>query len=468
MHTAPSKAAAVFVHGFGSSPACWDGLCALLEQDDAVTSRFDLHLFEYPTALVNTVPVLQRIPRLAELAEKLKDYLDSEPFWNRDVTLIGHSQGGLVIHAYLRHMLSEAEARQLEPVRQVITFATPHGGSTTLPFLRRVLARVFDNPQERALRVLDPETAEVVRTVKERAATASEATATSWPVPVYCFGGLSDKVVPEASAKGPFKSSKMLSGDHFTILRPKDRQDDRYAEFTEVLLDPGHPKVFEIERYETRIAVRPVPRQAFTVKLGDGAFREVETDNVCELRRTVQFARGNRCRSLFNIRYSSSSGSAFTYSTSHQNEARHIANEYEKSGDKIDFKFAPRPKRPHEKYALGLEIYNGFGRGRRDVHFHLGPNTVGGLARYRSLTYELDLSAYVRSGYAVPSAPRLYLHREDPGNCRSCLTRRNELEPIPPAAEDARGLWRWELFNLREGVVDVVWDVAQEEKADAT
>jgi len=458
-----SKAVIVFVHGFGSSKDCWDHLLEKLRDDKNITSRFDFDCFGYPTPRFNVNP-LQRIPRLKEVSKRLKEYLDSEKFWNREITLVGHSQGGLVIHAYIENMLTKGYGRQLEWIRQIITFATPHYGSTTLFFLRRFVYWLFDNPQERSLRVLDPDTAEIVGAVAQRAAETSEANELNWPIAVHCFGGLRDNVVLDSSAKGPFRNYKPLEGNHFTILKPEDREDDRYREFTEALLDPvGHPHVFEVEHYKTTIAVSPVPMQKFKIKLGEDNYREVETDNTCELTRTVRFARNNQCQSRFRIRYLAFGGSCFVPRVSHKNEAGQLASEYEQSaGTKVDFLFTPEPKRPDEEYALSLTIYNGFGEGRRDVHFHLGPISVGGMAYYRKLIYELDLSKYIELGYAVTSAPVLYWHPKDPGNCSGCKDLRTPLRRVQPVAENVQGLWRWELANVREGVVDLVWDVARE------
>ena len=462
----PSKAVIVFVHGFGSSGGCWTPLMKLLREDEAINSRFDFDSFDYSTLLFDFHP-LRRIPSLKDVSEKLREHLDSEKFRDRQLTLVGHSQGGLVIHAYLKDMLTNGQGRKLKWNRQVITLATPHLGSTTASLLRRLVFRFFDNPQERTLRVHDPATAEIVGTVVQRAAETNKADDLNWPIPVYCFGGLRDDVVVKASAQGPFANYKPLEGDHSKILVPKDRQDDRYRELAEILLDPvGHPHVFEVEHYKTTIALSPVAMQKCRIKLGEGQVREVETDNLCELTRTVQFARNNRCQSRFKIRYLAFGGSCFTTKfISHKNEAGQLASEYEQSaGTKLDYLFTPRSESPDEEYMLGLTIYNGFGEGRRDIHFHLGPNSVGGMAYYRKLTYELDLSKYMEAGYVVTSAPTLYWHSEDPGNCRECKNLRTPGKRVQPVAESVQGLWRWELVNVRDGVADLVWDVAPAEE----
>ncbi|MCW5784607.1 MAG: alpha/beta fold hydrolase [Nitrospirales bacterium] len=452
-----SRGVIVFVHGFGSSRACWDALVPLLQSDRAITERFDLDFFEYPTDWVTLKPT-ERIPGHKELAQKFHAFLASERFPNREMTLIGHSQGGLIIHAYLNYMVEEGWGKQLESIRQVITFATPHYGSNLFSGLRRLFSRFIDNPQERRLRTLDEDMSDVVRNVNNRIATTHQADGAHWPIPVFCFGGLSDNVVPKASAQGPFVRYTPLTGNHSTILAPANRDDDRYRELKGVLLDPvGHPHVFEIEHYDTTIVVGPVERRTFTVNLGEGRTREIETDNVCELNRTVRFANNNTCQQEFKMRYLAFNGSCFEADTSHDNAAGQLKSEY-RAGEKIDFLFVPKLKAPTERYSLGLKIYNGFEAGRTDVHFHLGPKSIGARAYYRTLTYTLDLSRYIASGMTV-TPPRFYLHHHDPGDCAKCQNRRKQGTQILPHSEPRDGVWHWELHNIRQGVTDLFWDI---------
>src|SRR5215467_14294921 len=91
----------VFVHGFGSSPQCWEPLLALLKDDPQVISRFDRVCFQYPTRWAELHP-LRRIPRIKEIADSLREFLESPSLAvYEEVTLVGHSQGGLVILGHL-------------------------------------------------------------------------------------------------------------------------------------------------------------------------------------------------------------------------------------------------------------------------------------------------------------------------------------------------------------------------------
>lgn len=90
------KRLAVFVHGYGSSSKCWDTLFKLLKGDSTVVSEMDLICFEYPTKWF-FARVLQRIPRIQEVAGLLAEFLRGQSVDHNDITLVGHSQGGLVI-----------------------------------------------------------------------------------------------------------------------------------------------------------------------------------------------------------------------------------------------------------------------------------------------------------------------------------------------------------------------------------
>src|SRR5207249_6138802 len=172
----------------------------------------------------------RRIPRLEEIARALRDTLDSPEYRCREVTLVGHSQGGLVIQAYLAFVLGDAEGEKLRNLRQVIFLATPSAGSTTALSLRVFMASLFHNPQEITLRVLNPEVGNMRNRVRERIVAATRDSDKEWRVPIHAFCGLEDNVVVEDSARGVFDNVKSVPGTHFSIVTPKDAEDRRYKE----------------------------------------------------------------------------------------------------------------------------------------------------------------------------------------------------------------------------------------------
>ena len=61
--------------------------------------------------------------------------------------------------------------------------------------------------------------------------------------------------------------------------------------------------VFQVERYEIVIAVRPTPKEEVRVRHG-AKQRLVRCDNRAEIRREVHFAHSNSCSDLNAIRLS--------------------------------------------------------------------------------------------------------------------------------------------------------------------
>src|SRR5262245_32042471 len=299
---ATPKGVVLFVHGFGSSSKSWQPLLNLFEEDARITSRYDFMTWDYPTTWVN-LSVLGRIPRLQELGRGLGDRIALDDIQDRELTLVGHSQGGLVIQSWIAEMLQRGEGSRLKHVRQVVLFATPSHGSTVAMGLRRILSTFFTNPQERTLRVLSPEIADIVDVIRSRVVEATKDGDNSWRIPIHAFCGLEDGIVLEASARGVFDSVFSVRGNHFTILQPVDAQDDRYRGFADLLLDPGgHTQRFEIDEYTTVLRVEPRDNAQIAVK-SERNPRTVTYDNYATMNRSVRFARRNRCKNQFMIRY---------------------------------------------------------------------------------------------------------------------------------------------------------------------
>ena len=60
------------------------------------------------------------------------------------------------------------------------------------------------------------------------------------------------------ATRGVFDNIKEVKGTHFSIIQPSDRPDARYAEFVELLLEPGgHAHRFDVETYECVVRVEP-------------------------------------------------------------------------------------------------------------------------------------------------------------------------------------------------------------------
>jgi hypothetical protein len=450
MPAEPDKEIVLFVHGFGSSHKCWSRMIELLEEDPAVAQRYEFRTWDYPTKWVE-LNLLGRIPSLRELGRALGDELDSPRYHKRRLTLVGHSQGGLIIQSYFASLVQGQEAARLSNIRQAIFLATPSEGSTTGWNLRLLLSTLIHNPQEATLRVLNPDIAEMRSVIQQRILSATADTASCWRVPIHAFCGLQDNVVPEASARGPFGSVKRVPGDHFSILKPTNRNDPRYAEFAELLIEPvGHPNRFEVDSYETVLRVEP--RNKESIRTANKNARTVEYENYAVIRRSVRFARGNRCRNRFTIHYRTRKDGYVVGHISHTNEVPpQEEGRWEDSGTGYRFDFTPEAD---QVYCLEVQVYGGFDAGYRDIHFHLGDQ-----AHFRKMRYELNLAKYLGAQYLVSEEPRLYL---TPGTCRcqELGVRRPVLDPVPMASQ-SNGRYTWELEDVDNATIDLVWDVSR-------
>jgi pimeloyl-ACP methyl ester carboxylesterase len=148
----PGRIPVVFVHGTASSPARWAEMFNELQNDPRLRPRYQFWFFTYETGN----PLLYSAMRLRESLETALRTVDpgSQDPALRQMVLIGHSQGGLLvklmvvdleaaIRAQLGSVLENPQVREetrefarrlvavrpLPFVRQVIFLATPHRGS---------------------------------------------------------------------------------------------------------------------------------------------------------------------------------------------------------------------------------------------------------------------------------------------------------------------------------------------------
>lgn len=449
------KASIIFVHGFGSSNSCWDQLISLLSKDERITSEFDFKRFEYASDWFEFNPA-RRIPRLQEISRSLREFIDSPEFYNRELTLVGHSQGGLVIQSYLAEILQAGEGEKLKALRQVILLATPNSGSTFFSSVRKLLSIFFFfTPQERTLRELDPVIADIRKVIIERVVGTKDRSAISWPIPIHSFIGLRDRVVKEASARTPFTAETELDADHSSIICPPNAEDRRYTEFVEALLEPsGHTNVFEVDSYDTSISAEPtIKKLEFKCKSCEKT-RTVHTDNVGQMIRTVKFSPKNQCKLLFTIKYRMTCpGGCIEYFASHNNEAEaEEIGRYEDQGQEIAFKFTPQI---NETYWMKVDIYGGLGNGHRDICFHIGKD---GYCKNRS--YTLDLTRYVAAGYAITQSPRIYYYPDDPAH-HHVPKQHDPKRAVESTKTEGKDIWRWEFKRVSRGFVYLIWDVSK-------
>jgi len=445
-----SRTLVVFVHGFGSSGACWKTLIELLNQEPRIRDRFDLVCYEYPTQWFN-FRQLRKIPTLKEIGQGLGAFLNQSQFSAYpELMLVGHSQGGLIIQSWITAKLQEGSGESLDKLRQVLLIATPNRGSQLFSGLRKFASYLTFNPQERSLRVLDPQIDEMMGIISQRVVGAEARGPNAWPIPMHAFWGLQDNVVQEASAKGPFEVTDPLAGDHFTVLKPENRLDGRYTAILEALVNPvGHRAVYEIDLWKSTTRVWPIAQGAYAVQHGTQK-RNVVTDNRAEIIQSITFSAQNRCVRPYLMHYLTCNGGYVKSTMSHPNEAP--AQEkavWEMTGMEVRFRFTPDPG---VTYVLSSDVLNGFAQGDRSTHSHLDNDIY-----VKKLRRELDLSAFLKDGWTITQEPKLYFIPHPVESCDHETLPSNVIPPI----ESGPGRWVWELHNVQVGVVRLQWDVQE-------
>lgn len=117
--------AILFVHGLGGSAATsWGRMFDICAHDEAFNSH-TLDCYTYPSALI---PLLKRMPRLQALAQGLATELHLRHSGRTDVTLVGHSLGGLVARQYVLNKL-KARPEKRPIASRLLLYAVPNTGA---------------------------------------------------------------------------------------------------------------------------------------------------------------------------------------------------------------------------------------------------------------------------------------------------------------------------------------------------
>lgn len=231
----------LFVHGLGSNAlATWKAIYDLCKQDPNL-EQYTLAVFEYPTKKFRPVLGSPSIS-LIDLAKGLQTEIRVR-FSGRDVTLVGHSMGGLVVRQYLAGEASDGSTHQT----RAFLYAVPNRGAPLASAGSAVSANnrhlEILRPDDEILRRLnaDWERLRVFDTFQVRHAVAGQ-----------------DEVVPISSALpvGDDDHDFLPTFTHSTVVAPTEPDDIRYLVLRNFLL--GRPKVDPAPLEHNRIPPDPL------------------------------------------------------------------------------------------------------------------------------------------------------------------------------------------------------------------
>ncbi len=259
-----NPASVMFVHGILSGPKAWVPMANLLRQDPDIAGLFALHFFEYSSPRLCLHP-LRRIPNLQNVADSFATFLRQELKAAERLVIVTHSQGGLIVQRYLSQMIADGKGLDLARIRRIILFACPNEGSEIALSVRKWWSVLVPHNQEVELRPLAEQVADAHRRVLNSIVHVQSCAVDRCPIPIQAFAGEIDNIVTPASAQSVFPQSGTLPGDHFAIIRPKDRSCRQYTSLRSELLiglKEPFPRISASE--EKAFASSPGPNDVFT------------------------------------------------------------------------------------------------------------------------------------------------------------------------------------------------------------
>ncbi|MFC8239961.1 alpha/beta hydrolase [Streptomyces chartreusis] len=231
----PTRIHVVFVHGLFSDAGTWGKFKDLIAKDRDIKRRVTVHPFGYDSPKIRLRPD-RRIADVDDIADRLGAYLRHQCADGAPVVLVSHSQGGLIVQRFLARRLWRNRGGELARIKHIVMYSCPNTGSGFFLFLRKALV-FWRNVQERGLRPLSTRAVlEAQQTVLERVVGAKEVSDSECPIPISAFGGETDNVVPAMIATNPW-GGETIEGDHFSIVKPANREAESYVVLRAVLRD---------------------------------------------------------------------------------------------------------------------------------------------------------------------------------------------------------------------------------------
>jgi hypothetical protein len=219
----------VFVHGFNSSKGtAWGEFPTLLREDDDFND-FNIQLFGYPTDLCRNTDSIRIQGEL--LASFLTSQFKSSGPKYRQVDLVGHSMGGLVIlNALLKLERDSIQLLRDQDVK-VLTFGTPYYG------LENTTLVPCGNLQVKDMSVLNDALGDLAKEWEQRFNRNAAGDRKDTPqIPLYAFYGTKDRFINKTSACGYSGTiCESVDGDHYSIVKPRNRDHLAYQKLGDLI-----------------------------------------------------------------------------------------------------------------------------------------------------------------------------------------------------------------------------------------
>ena len=212
----------VVTHGLGADEGFWGSTIETLETDSRM-SGVEIRRWGYETGKLPDVLGLRLFNRLVRKRRKQSiDFLGKQLWSNlrvwsgshSDIILLGHSMGGLVTAAALRHghtMMHVGDPSLLDKVRGAVCVATPFGGARDATTLSRIYAPIGGNLHLKELRPESTVRKAIVNAFINRCLRSDD-------FELFLFEASRDEVVETGEVTSPFQGepyqSDVLDGTH--------------------------------------------------------------------------------------------------------------------------------------------------------------------------------------------------------------------------------------------------------------
>ena len=202
----------IFVHGFtGDYKKTWGKFPDLIANDEQL-DHFDILLWGYPSQKFGRNPKIERI------GAALKTEIDHLPSRYREVVLVGHSMGGLVVRAYVVNALLDGRGHDLNKIRKVVLFGVPNDGIDKADYVP-----AFINAQVADMKTASDFIIELRKQWINRVYRPNKIDEYHRRIPSLAVVGLEDRFVPEASVKAFFDEYETTRGDHTEMVKPDSK-----------------------------------------------------------------------------------------------------------------------------------------------------------------------------------------------------------------------------------------------------
>ena len=212
----------VFVHGYTGDEDTWTRFMNLVRDDEALQD-FETYSFKYTTQMFpgwNNRSIRQIGDLLStQLTERFEKY--------KEIYLIGHSMGGLVICSMVIEQLKAGRAQNLHPIKHIILFGTPNNGKQ-IPEVFKYFDKQLDDLSATEQTVDEIRNEWINRVYSPKISPGDLNYKLAIPVTVVI--GLEDDIVDERSARSFFRDPAPVTvpGTHRSMKEPANHDSDAY------------------------------------------------------------------------------------------------------------------------------------------------------------------------------------------------------------------------------------------------